>query len=720
MRIGRVGSARSPKPKTPVIRRPLCWAGLIFFLCATLFCRLYPAGRWLFPICLLLGIGGLICLAFVRTRPLAGFFLAAILMLCYCFLFGKLAADPALSLSGRTVLLTGDVAEAGRSSFLLNGEAQDGQRLRVQVWCGTDMAPDRFQRFSGSVQLSAISSTDRFDSQSYYRSRGVYLQGQLVSGDFASPSSYPIRSWPGRLSDFLCKKVRAVLDVQYSGLVCAVILGNRSYLPSEQYQLFERLGVEHLLAVSGMHLTLFCGMFSLLAGRFVKRKSPRLLLSMGFVLFYMLLTGLGPSVSRAGIMLLLSYLAQLISRQADPPTSLGAAVFLMLLYNPFLAMNTSFQFSVCATIGVRILAEPLGEKLLSLKGKRAAPKLPVSFVKALCVAFCGYMSTLPLTMVYDGRLVPMAVPANLLLSPVFTPVLVFAAGLTLFSFVPFLGSAFAFCARFMIGVFLRLASLLAQIGPEPVHCSGSAPVICAFLLTAAVAYGALKRDRRRFAAALCLATVACGCSVSTQALVTSRQAVLYTAAFGKRLVQVISYGGHAVVLGHLSSEAQIEQTVLEPDRQGVSVIDALILLPTGGQPRVSFSGLTESFSVKAVLLSPSDNLSTQSAESLAGIDRYDYSAAVSFWQNGSIRLSPDGAAHLRIGAKKLLILPADCAILEEEKLCWDLVVTAWDTPPPVKASALFCARPFWGRENENPNAYLLSYGRGVRCRIPLE
>ena len=154
-----------------------------------------------------------------------------------------------------------------------------------------------------------------------------------------------------------CKKVRAVLDVQYSGLVCAVILGNRSYLPSEQYQLFERLGVEHLLAVSGMHLTLFCGMFSLLAGRFVKRKSPRLLLSMGFVLFYMLLTGLGPSVSRAGIMLLLSYLAQLISRQADPPTSLGAAVFLMLLYNPFLAMNTSFQFSVCATIGVRILAE---------------------------------------------------------------------------------------------------------------------------------------------------------------------------------------------------------------------------------------------------------------------------------------------------------------------------------------------------------------------------
>lgn len=719
MRIGRVGNGCSSKPKTPAVRRPLCWAGLIFFLCAVLFCCLYPAGGWLFPICLLLGISGLVCLAFGRTRPFAGFFLAAILMLCYCFLFGKLMADPALSLAGRTVLLTGDVAEAGPSSFLLNGKTQDGRRLKVQVWCGTDMAPDRFQRFSGSVQLSAVCSTDRFDSESYYQSRGVYLQGQLVSGDFETPEVYPIRTWPGRLNEFLCKKVRAVLPAQYSGLVCAVILGNRSYLPQEQYRLFERLGVGHLLAVSGMHLTLICGMFSLVAGRFVKRKSRRLLLSMGFVLFYMLLTGLGPSVSRAGIMLLLSYLAQLISRRADPPTSLGAAVFLMLFHNPFLAMNTGFQFSVCATVGVRILAGPLGEKLSSFGGKR----IPPSFVKAFCVAFCGYVCTLPLTMIYDGRLVPMAIPANLLLSPLFVPVLAFCGGLALFSFVPLLGPVLAFCARLVIGAFLRLAGLLAQIGPEPVYYSGVAPVICAVILAAAITYGALKRDRRRFAAVLCLATMACGLSVSTQALAENRQAVLYTAAFDKRLVQTISYGGHAIVLGHFSSEAQIEQVVLELERQGVSVIDALILLPSGGRPRVSFSQLTESFSVKAVFLSPSDNLSTQAAESLAGIDRYDFSASVSFWQNGRIRLSPDGVVCIRVGAKKqknLLILPADCAILDEENSRWDLVVTAWDTPPPVKASALLCARHFWGKENQNPNAYLLSYGRGVRCRIPLE
>ena len=83
------------------------------------------------------------------------------------------------------------------------------------------------------------------------------------------------------------------------------------------------------------------------------------------------MTGMSPSVSRSGIMLLLSYLAQLISRRADTPVSLSAAVLLMLLYNPFIARNTGFLFSVCTTIGVRMLAEPLSEKSFILEKEKS-------------------------------------------------------------------------------------------------------------------------------------------------------------------------------------------------------------------------------------------------------------------------------------------------------------------------------------------------------------
>lgn len=702
-----------------IIRRPLCWIGLILFLCAAAFCILYPGSGWLLPVCILLGTGGIICLIRQRNRPFAPFFFAAVFMFVYCVLFGRFAAKPALSLSGQTLFLSGDVIEAGGSSFLLDGKTQSGQRIKVQVWCSTDEAPDRFQQFFGSVQLSEITATDRFDSESYYRSRGVYLQGQMLSGEFTTPGFYPPWTWPGRLSDSLCRKIRSMLPKEASGLVCAVILGNRSYLSEESYQLFQQLGIGHLLAVSGIHLTLLTGMFSRVVNRFLRRRTAKLLLSMGFVLFYMLLTGLGPSVSRAGIMLLLSYLAQLISRRVDPPTSLGTAVLLMLLWNPFLAMNTGFQLSVCSTVGVRILAGPLGEKLRFPKGR----KLPIPLsrlIEAFCAALCAYACTLPLTVLYDGQLIPMAIPANLLLSPLFVPLLALSAGFVFFGFIPIIGPFLAYCVRLLAGIFLRLAGLLVQIGPKPIYWSGVAPVICTVCLAAVIAYGAVKRDRQRFAALLCLAVVVCGCSVSTQALVENRQVSCYTAAFDKRLLQIFSYDKHAVVIGHLSSQAQIEQAALELKRAGVSVIDALVLLPVNGRPRVSLSGLTREFSVEAVLISPTDSLTTQAEESLSGAHIYDFSVCVSFWQTGSVRLSEDGAADIRIGTKKLLILPADCAILYETDSCWDLAVTAWDIPPPAEAKALLCARNFWGKERENPNAYLLSYGHGVRYRIPLK
>lgn len=108
-----------------------------------------------------------------------------------------------------------------------------------------------------------------------------------------------------------------------------------------------------------------------------------------------------------------------------------------------------------------------------------------------------------------------------------------------------------------------------------------------------------------------------GTTVSTQALVQNRQIHCYTAAFEKKLLQIFSYGGHAIVIGHLSGQAQIEQAVLELQLENVHTIDALILLSAGGSPRVSLAALTTRFEVGTAACPSEDNLSTQAAESLA-------------------------------------------------------------------------------------------------------
>lgn len=259
------------------MKRPLCWISLGCFAAAAAFCSFYPAKEWVFPAIALFGLSGLFCLLSARTRPAAIFSFSAAFMLLFCLLYGRLFAKPALDLSGRTLSLSGTVLETGRACFLLDGETESGQSLKVQVWCSTDMVPNRYQQFSGVIALSEITSTDRFDSESYYRSRGVYLQGDLLSGSFYDPSRFSVTTLPGRLSDLVCQKIRSLLPQEYSVLVCAVVLGSRTDLPDEQYELFQQLGIQHLLAVSGMHLALLAGMFSLLLKRLFRSDRLRIL-----------------------------------------------------------------------------------------------------------------------------------------------------------------------------------------------------------------------------------------------------------------------------------------------------------------------------------------------------------------------------------------------------------------------------------------------------------
>lgn len=135
-----------------------------------------------------------------------------------------------------------------------------------------------------------------------------------------------------------------------------------------------------------------------------------------------------------------------------------------------------------------------------------------------------------------------------------------------------------------------------------------------------------------------------GTTVSTQALVQNRQIHCYTAAFEKKLLQIFSYGGHAIVIGHLSSQAQIEQAVLELQRENVHTIDALILLPTGASPagfpcrhRLPVRGWHPSPAHRRTISLP------RRRRAWPGIAVHDFSdLALSFWQNGSIRLYRKG------------------------------------------------------------------------------
>jgi competence protein ComEC len=120
---------------------------------------------------------------------------------------------------------------------------------------------------------------------------------------------------------------------------------------------FKELGLLHLLAISGFHFNILAALLSALLGLLLpeKYRPHALVLCLST---YFLFLGLGPSVLRAWMTILLFYSAAFASRFSDPINSLGAGLLFSLLIDPYLFMNIGFQFSFATTAAILYLNKP--------------------------------------------------------------------------------------------------------------------------------------------------------------------------------------------------------------------------------------------------------------------------------------------------------------------------------------------------------------------------
>lgn len=134
--------------------------------------------------------------------------------------------------------------------------------------------------------------------------------------------------------------------------------------------------------VSGLHLSLVCGVFATRTGRFRRLRSAAAIL---LVLFMMGLTGFSPSVLRAGIGALILHLGSLFLLSADPLTSMALAAVLISFQGPYAVCDLAFQLSFAAALGV-VLA---GEALKMMQAKQPDDKkLPLCRLKEGALSLC--------------------------------------------------------------------------------------------------------------------------------------------------------------------------------------------------------------------------------------------------------------------------------------------------------------------------------------------
>jgi competence protein ComEC len=281
-------------------------------------------------------------------------------------------------------------------------------------------------------------------------------------------------------------------------LAMAMLLGDRDSLAQEEQLAFQRAGVAHLMAVSGLHVGFLCAGLIWLLNLLPLRKKTHLPVIAAFLLLYCAITGFSPAAVRAAIMMLLLTLGQALGRKQDSLATLSAAALLVLATNPLQLYAAGFILSFTAVGGILLLYSPILSVFTRLFfGKRLKPaqgflgSLGNRITQLLSVSLSAQIGVLLPTAAFFHKLPLYGIVFNLLAVPLASVLVPLYAVTLLLSFVPCVGWPLAAClgliAKWGSWLMLRLVELSASLPYAQISISSPNVWAWAAMLLCAVA-----------------------------------------------------------------------------------------------------------------------------------------------------------------------------------------------------------------------------------------
>ena len=238
------------------------------------------------------------------------------------------------------------------------------------------------------------------------------------------------KTWVAQKRARLTQYLRCSIPGENGAIVAALITGDRSGITDITRQAYADAGLAHILAISGLHLSLVAG-FIFLAIRGSLSFIPSLVLTYNtkkiaaacallFTFAYLILSGLSIPAQRAFIMTSVILLAVMTDRIALTMRNVALAAFVVLILMPEALISISFQLSFSAVIALVAVYEKLHPKLLKLHTveKRGLTRLLLYVYGLILTSLVATLATAPLTMFVFHRFSLVAVLANLIAIPV--------------------------------------------------------------------------------------------------------------------------------------------------------------------------------------------------------------------------------------------------------------------------------------------------------------
>ncbi len=260
-----------------------------------------------------------------------------------------------------------------------------------------------------------------FDMKFYYQKQGIHASVWADKVEIRNPKVWRIREWLARFRSRWKEGLTECMGSYYGNIMSGILLGDKSELDSDTKVLYQKSGIGHILAISGLHMSfLGIGFYRLL------RKAGMPFLPAGSIgilclLLYTMMVGCGVSSLRALMMFTVRMGAEITGRTYDMPTSLSLAAAVIVLWQPLYLLDAGFLLSFGAIVGI-LAVSPVLEHFQVLPG-------------VLCASSGIHLMLLPIMLYYYFEIPVYSMLLNLLVVPLMSVVLgvgVLGSGLAVF------------------------------------------------------------------------------------------------------------------------------------------------------------------------------------------------------------------------------------------------------------------------------------------------
>lgn len=273
---------------------------------------------------------------------------------------------------------------------------------------GGTLSPGKI--LSGPFRFRVTAPGGRKES-AYYQGEGVFLlayQEDEVTVIEGEPSW---QDQPAVLRRKILEILEAALPSDTSLFAKALLLGDTSGLDYETKTDFTVSGIRHIVAVSGLHVSILFGLVHLSA---LRKRFLSAVTGFPVLLLFAAMTGFTPSVCRACIMSGLTLAASLVNREYDGPTALSFSGLVLLIVNPLVITSVSYQLSFASVAGIFLFSTKLRKWMQSLVPRKYTGKVSGYLVSSASITLGATVLTTPLCALSFGTVSLAAVLTNLL------------------------------------------------------------------------------------------------------------------------------------------------------------------------------------------------------------------------------------------------------------------------------------------------------------------